>query len=462
MSAADVVTALGRPLRVAVVGAGPAGFYAIEHLTKSEVEAEVDLIDRLPTPYGLVRGGVAPDHQKIKSVTKAYERIASAPGVRYYGLVEFGTHVTLEDLKRHYDVIILSVGAPHDRRMGIEGEELPGSISATDFVAWYNGHPDYRDLEVDLSVESAVVVGAGNVAIDVARILVTDPDDLAATDIADHALEVLRASRIRHVTMLARRGPAQAAFTPKELRELGELAGVTFVVDPAALQLDPQTEAALDEDARRNLDALAPLVGRTPAEGDRVLEFRFLVSPTALTGDTRVEGVAIVENELVRDGDSMRPRATDRTDTIPAGLVLRAVGYRGAPLDGVAFDERAGVVPHDGGRILDAPGGAVVTGLYTAGWIKRGPQGVIGTNKACAAETVRTLLDDLAAGRIEPASDPSAEAADALYRRRVERPVSWEDWIRINAAEVAQGEAEGRPRRKFVDVPSMLAVLDEA
>lgn len=462
MSAADVVTALGRPLRVAVVGAGPAGFYAIEHLTKSEVEAEVDLIDRLPTPYGLVRGGVAPDHQKIKSVTKAYERIASAPGVRYYGLVEFGTHVTLEDLKRHYDVIILSVGAPHDRRMGIEGEELPGSISATDFVAWYNGHPDYRDLEVDLSVESAVVVGAGNVAIDVARILVTDPDDLATTDIADHALEALRASRIRHVTMLARRGPAQAAFTPKELRELGELSGVTFVVDPAALELDPETEAALDEDARRNLDALAPLVGRTPAEGDRILEFRFLVSPTALIGDSRVEEVAIVENELVRDGGSMRPRATDRTDTIPAGLVLRAVGYRGAPLDGVAFDERAGVVPHDGGRILDAPDGAVVTGLYTAGWIKRGPQGVIGTNKACAAETVRTLLDDIAEGRIAPASDPSAEAADALYRRRVERPVSWEDWIRINAAEIAQGEAEGRPRRKFVDVPSMLAVLDEA
>ncbi len=462
MSAADVIAGLGRPLRVAVVGAGPAGFYAIEHLTKSEIEVEVDLIDRLPTPYGLVRGGVAPDHQKIKSVTKAYERIASAPGVRYYGLVEFGTHVTLEDLKRHYDVIILSVGAPHDRRMGIEGEELPGSISATDFVAWYNGHPDYRDLEVDLSVESAVVVGAGNVAIDVARILVTDPDDLATTDIADHALEALRASRIRHVTMLARRGPAQAAFTPKELRELGELAGVTFVVDPAALELDPETEAALDEDARRNLDALAPLVGRTPAEGDRILEFRFLVSPTALIGESRVEEVAIVENELVRDGDSMRPRATDRTDTIPAGLVLRAVGYRGAPLDGVAFDERAGVVPHDGGRILDAPGGGVVTGLYTAGWIKRGPQGVIGTNKACAAETVRTLLDDIAEGRIEPASDPSAEAADALYRRRVERPVSWEDWIRINAAEIAQGEAEGRPRRKFVDVPSMLAVLDEA
>lgn len=460
MSAVDAVSALGRPLRVVVVGAGPAGFYAVEHLKKSGVDCEVDLIDRLATPYGLVRGGVAPDHQKIKSVTKAYERIAASPGVRYYGLVEFGTHVGLDDLKRHYDIIVFTVGAPHDRRMGIDGEDLAGSISATDFVAWYNGHPDYRDLEVDLSVESAAVVGAGNVAIDVARILVTDPDVLATTDIADHALEALRASRIRHVTMLARRGPAQAAFTPKELRELGELPGVTFVVDPAALELDAESEAALDEDARRNLDALAPLVGRTPAEGDRVLEFRFLVSPTALTGTDRVAAVEIVENELVRDGDSLRPRATDRTDTIPAGLVLRAVGYRGAPLAGIAFDERHAVVPHDGGRILDAPDGAAVTGLYTAGWIKRGPQGVIGTNKACAAETVRTLLDDIADGRIAPAPEPSAAAADALYRSRVERPVSWEDWIRINAAEIAQGEAEGRPRRKFVDVPSMLSVLD--
>lgn len=461
MSAADVVAGLGRPLRVAVIGAGPSGFYATEHLMKSDVPVEVDLIDRLATPYGLVRGGVAPDHQKIKSVTKAYERIATSPGVRFYGLVEFGTHVTLDDLRRHYDVVLFTVGAPHDRRMGIDGEDLTGSISATDFVAWYNGHPDYRDLNVDLSVESAVVIGAGNVAIDVARILVTDPDVLAATDIADHALEALRASRIRHVTMLARRGPAQAAFTPKELRELGELDGVTFVVDPAVLDHGVNDDD-LDQDARRNLDALAPLVGRTPAEGDRVLEFRFLVSPTALSGDDAVEAVEIVENELVHDGTTMRPRATDRTDTLPAGLVLRAVGYRGAPLDGVAFDDRAGVVPHDGGRILDAPDGAPVVGLYTAGWIKRGPQGVIGTNKACAAETVRALLEDLTEGRIAPAPEPSAESADALVRSRVERPVSWEDWTRINAAEIAHGEAEGRPRRKFVDVPSMLAVLDEA
>ena len=459
MSGTDVTT-LGRPLRIAVVGAGPAGFYAIEHLTKSHVDVEVDLIDRLATPYGLVRGGVAPDHQKIKSVTKAYERIATAPGVRYYGLVEFGTHVTLDDLKRHYDVILFTVGAPHDRKMGIPGEDLAGSLSATDFVAWYNGHPDYADLSVDLSVESVVVVGAGNVAIDVARILVTDPDELAKTDIADHALEVLRESRVRHVTMLARRGPAQAAFTPKELRELGELAGVTFVVDPAALELDAETAAGLDEDARRNIDALAPLVGRTPAPGDRVLEFRFLVSPTALVGDERVEGVAIVENELVRDGDSMRPRPTDRTEVLDAGLVLRAVGYRGAPLQGIAFDDRAGVVPHEDGRILDAPDGVAVAGLYTAGWIKRGPQGVIGTNKACAAETVRTLLDDIAAGHIEPAPEPSPDAADALYRSRVKRPVSWEDWIRINEAEIAHGTAEGRPRRKFVDVETMLSILD--
>jgi len=457
-----ITDTLGRPLRVAVVGAGPAGFYAAEHLQKhKDVDVEVDLIDRLPTPYGLVRGGVAPDHQKIKSVTKIYQRIAAQPGTRYYGCVELGRDVTVADLQRHYDVVILSVGAPNDRRMGIDGEELAGSMSATDFVAWYNGHPDYADLDVDLSVDSAVVVGAGNVAVDVARILSSSPDVLATTDIADHALAKLRDSAVRRVTILARRGPAQAAFTPKELRELGELEGVTFVVDPAVMELDPESEARLDEDARRNLDALTPLVGRTPAEGDRVLELRFLVSPTAVTGDGRVEAVEIVENELTVVDGVMRPRATDRTDTIPAGLVLRAVGYMGAPIPDVPFDEWHGVVPNDHGRVLnDATERMVVPGLYVAGWIKRGPQGVIGTNKQCAGDTVTSIVEDLASGWVPDTPEPSPEAADALLRGRVERPISWADWERIDAAEVAAGAADGRPRRKFTDLGSMLAVLD--
>ncbi len=454
----------GRPLRVAIVGAGPAGFYAAEHLQKhKDVEVEIDLLDRLPTPYGLVRGGVAPDHQKIKSVTKIYQRIASQPGTRYYGCVELGRDVSLEELRRHYDAIILTVGAPNDRRMGIDGEELAGSMSATDFVAWYNGHPDYADLDVDLGVDAAVVVGAGNVAVDVARILSTDPDVLATTDIADHALAKLRESAVRRVTILARRGPAQAAFTPKELRELGELAGVAFVVDPAVMELDPETEARLDEDARRNLDALAPLVGRTPAEGERVLELRFLVSPTAITGTERAEAVEIVENELTVVDGVMRPKATDRTDTIPAGLVLRAVGYMGAPIADVPFDDWHGVVPNDHGRVLnDATERLPVPGLYVAGWIKRGPQGVIGTNKQCAGDTVTAIIEDLAAGTVPRAPEPSAEAADALLRSRVARPISWADWERIDAAEVAAGEPDGRPRRKFTDIPSMLAVLDGA
>lgn len=452
---------LGRPLRVAVVGAGPAGFYAAEHLQKTpDVDVEIDLLDRLPTPYGLVRIGVAPDHQKIKSVTKIYQRIAAQPGTRYYGCVELGRDVSLADLARHYDAVILTVGAPNDRRMGIDGEDLAGSMSATDFVAWYNGHPDYVDLDVDLSVESAVVVGAGNVAVDVARILVTDPDELATTDIADHALAKLRESRVRRVTVLARRGPAQAAFTPKELRELGELAGVCLVVDPAVMELDPETEARLDEDARRNLDALAPLVGRTPADDERVLELRFLVSPTALRGDGRVEAVDIVENELVVKDGAMRPRATDRTATIPAGLVLRAVGYMGAPIADVAFDDWHGVVPNDHGRVLAASDGEQVPGRYVAGWIKRGPQGVIGTNKQCAGDTVTALVEDLAAGWRPTTPEPSADAADAMLRGRVARPISWADWERIDAAEVAAGAPDGRPRRKFTDLAAMLAVLD--
>ncbi len=453
---------LGRPLRVAIIGAGPAGFYTAEHLQKRAPEGvQIDMYDRLPTPYGLVRGGVAPDHQKIKSVTKIYERIAAHPGFRFFGDVELGRDVEIDDLAPHYDALIVSVGAPNDRSMGIAGEDLAGSLSATDFVAWYNGHPDAVGLDVDLTCDHAVVVGNGNVAVDVARILSTDPDVLATTDIADHALAALRASAVRTVTMLGRRGPAQAAFTSKELRELGELAGVTLVVDPTDLA-EAADLAGEDEDARRVLDALGEVAGRTPLPGERIIELRFLTSPTALSGSGRVEMVQTVTNALIADGSgTLRAVATDHRGQINAGLVLRAVGYLGAPVPGLPFDSRSGTIPNDRGRVLTEAGGVPLPGRYVAGWIKRGPHGVIGTNKADAGESVDALLEDLAAGSLPVASEPSPMAVDALIRDRV-TPIDWSGWRAIDRAERDAGTVVGRPRVKVVDIDQMRTLAAQA
>ena len=446
-----------RPLRVAIVGAGPAGFYTAEHLQKREgLVVAIDLFDRLATPYGLVRLGVAPDHEKIKSVTKVYERIATHPGFRFFGCVEIGRDLTDADLADHYDAVVLTVGAPVDRRMGIPGEDLAGSISATDFVAWYNAHPDHRDLTVNLDIEDVVVVGNGNVAVDVARILVTAVDELALTDIADHALRLLRTSAVRTVTMLGRRGPAQAAFTPKEIRELGELAGVTLVVDQG--DLDAVGEVSGDEHAARVMTALRGVAGRTPAPGDRVIRLRFLTSPTELRGAETVSEVVLVANDLVEGDGLLRAQATDRTDVIAAGLVLRAVGYRGAPVPGYPFDDRAGRIPNVEGRIIGADG-APLAGRYVAGWIKRGPQGVIGTNKADAGGTVAGMIDDLANGRLLSPSHPTQQEAAALLSARVPGAVSWADWRQIDQRERDLGEPDGRPRRKFTSLDEMLAVL---
>lgn len=446
-----------RPLRVAIVGAGPAGFYTAEHLQKHEaLIVAIDMFDRLATPYGLVRLGVAPDHEKIKSVTKIYDRIATHPGFRFFGCVEIGRDVTDADLADHYDAIVLTVGAPVDRRMGIPGEDLAGSMSATDFVAWYNAHPDYRELVVDLGVEDVVVVGNGNVAVDVARILATDVAELALTDIADRALALLRTSAVRTVTMLGRRGPAQAAFTPKEIRELGELAGVTLVVEQA--DLDAAGNVSGDEHAERVMKALRGVAGRAPAPGDRVIRLRFLTSPTELRGGDAVSEVALVANELVEQDGSLRAQATDRTDVIPAGLVLRAVGYRGAAVPGYPFDDRAGRIPNVDGRIIGGDD-AVCAGRYVAGWIKRGPQGVIGTNKADAGDTVSAIIDDLAKGRLLSPTHPTQDDAAALIAARAPGAVSWADWQQIDRQERARGEPDGRPRRKFATLDEMLAVL---
>lgn len=449
------------PARVAIIGAGPSGFYAAEALLEySGRPIQVDMFDRLPTPFGLVRGGVAPDHQKIKSVTRVYDKIAMRPGFRFLGNVMFGVDLTCADMQSHYHAVVVASGADTDRRMGIPGEDAAGSHAATDFVGWYNGQPERAELRFDLSHEHAVVVGNGNVAVDVARILVAGADALAATDIADHALDALARSAVRHVDVLGRRGPAQAAFTPKEIRELAELPGVTLVVDPADLALDAVSEAHLDDDARKVMTALHAVAGRTPASGDRVVRLRFLCAPMAIVGTGRVQGVELGDNVIV-DDDGPRAQPTGRSAFVPAGLVLRAIGYRGTATPGLAFDERRGVIPSRDGRILDSVDGASHVGWYVAGWIKRGPTGVIGTNKPDARSTVQSLLADLEAG-VLPTPSASSENLDRLLAQRCDRVVSYDDWQVLDEIERKAGDRDGRPRRKFTTVAAMLGALDGA
>lgn len=449
------------PARVAIIGAGPSGFYAAEALLEySGRPIQVDMFDRLPTPFGLVRGGVAPDHQKIKSVTRVYDKIAMRPGFRFLGNVTFGVDLTCADMQAHYHAVVVASGADTDRRMGIPGEDAAGSHAATDFVGWYNGQPERAELRFDLSHEHAVVVGNGNVAVDVARILVAGADALAATDIADHALDALARSAVRHVDVLGRRGPAQAAFTPKEIRELAELPGVALVVDPADLALDAVSEVHLDDDARKVMTALHAVAGRTPASGDRVVRLRFLCAPMAIVGTGRVQGVELGDNVIV-DDDGPRAQPTGRSAFVPAGLVLRAIGYRGTATPGLAFDERRGVIPSRDGRILDSVDGASHVGWYVAGWIKRGPTGVIGTNKPDARSTVQSLLADLESG-VLPTPPVSSENLDRLLAERCDRVVSYDDWQVLDAIERKAGDRDGRPRRKFTTVAAMLGALDGA
>jgi ferredoxin--NADP+ reductase len=456
------------PLRVAIVGAGPTGYYAAEALFKNErgVVVEVDVYDRLPTPYGLVRAGVAPDHQKIKSVTASFDKVAANPRFRFFGGVEFGKDVTLADLRACYHQILYCTGAQTDRRMGIPGEDLEGSHPATEFVAWYNGHPDYRDCTFDLSVERVAVVGVGNVAIDVARILCRTPEELAATDIADHALEALRKSRVREVHLLGRRGPAQAAFTNPEIKEIGELTDADVVVRPEEVELDPLSRAALEQSQDRatlkKVEILQGYAARTPAGKSRRLVARFLVSPVELIGDAsgRVAAMRLVRNELyATPTGALQPRATDRFEELPVGLVFRSVGYRGVPLPGVPFNDGRGVILNEKGRVLDPETRQPLIGEYTAGWIKRGPSGVIGTNKPDAAETVQCMLEDLTQGAALQPAGPTPAAAEALVRRRQPDYLSYADWIRLNELEVARGRTLGRPRLKFTRVQEMLAAL---
>jgi ferredoxin--NADP+ reductase len=456
------------PLRVAVVGSGPSGFYAAEHLQQQPgLAVQIDMYDRLPTPFGLVRGGVAPDHQKIKSVTRVYDRIAAHPEFRFYGNVELGRDITHADLTAYYHAVIYAVGARTDRRMGIPREYLPGSHSATEFVGWYNAHPDFRSLSFDLSGERAVVVGNGNVAMDLARILASPVEALAQTDIAEHALAALAGSRIREIVVLGRRGPAQAAFTTKELRELGNIPGCEVVVRPDEVALDPlsrhQVDATPDRTRDANLEVLGGYAAAGPAGGDRRVVLRFLRSPVEIIGTERVEALVVARNELYRGEDGqLRARVTDDVETIPVDLVFRAIGYQGVPLLGIPFDAMHGVIPNAAGRIVDPVSGDPVTGEYVVGWIKRGPRGIIGTNKPDSAETVEMLLEDLRAGRLDRPEIPSRGVLEGLLRERRQDFVSYEDWQLIDLLEQERGRQAGdRPRIKFSRVEEMLTALAE-
>src|SRR3954468_18988310 len=445
-------------LRVAVVGAGPAGFYAAGHLLAAERPVASDVFARLPTPFGLVRAGVAPDHPKIKSVVRVYEKTAKKDGFRFFGGIELGRDLHRTDLLERYHAVVYAIGAATDRRLGIPGEDLEASAAATSFVGWDNGPPDLVDHEFDLDVERVVVVGAGNVAIDCARMLALSLDELRATDTADHAIEPLASESVKEIVLLARRGPAQASFTNPELLELGELEMADVIVDPADLELDEASQAWLDSEessktARENVGILREYAAREPARKPKRIALRFLPSPVEIQGDGRVERVVVERNRLEpREDGSLAARSTGERETIEAGLVLRSIGYKGIAIPEVPFDERGGTIPNVAGRVVD--GEQHVTGEDVTGWIRRGPSGVIGTNKKDGQEAAGSVLADAEAGVLNapPCDDDILE----LLEERGAEPVDWDGWRRIDEHEMKAGEESGRPRVKLARYEELL------
>lgn len=449
-----------RPLRVAIVGSGPSGFYAAEALFKSKKQVQVDMFDRLPTPYGLVRGGVAPDHQKIKNVIRVYEKIAKSEGFAFLGHVTVGRDILVDELRKHYDAVIFTCGAETDRRLDVPGEDLKGSHTATEFVGWYNGHPDYRDRQFDLSGKVAVIIGQGNVAMDVSRILAKTPAELADTDIADYALEALAKSNIERIYVIGRRGPVQAKFTPPEIKEIGELSDCDPVVKAEDLVLNQASQIELDapesNHERKNFEILREFSQRSAPSRRKRYHLEFLLGPVALRGEGRVQQLVLSKNRLAGQPFQQSAEPTGEEITIDCDILFRSVGYRGVAIPGVPFDQRKGIFPNREGRILD--GDSVVPGLYAAGWIKRGPSGIIGTNKPDSQATVDVLLSDLDA--LAPCEAPDSGAVRELLRARGVRVVDFADWQRIDAAEIERGKSKGKPREKFATVAEMLAVLD--
>ncbi len=454
-----------KTIKIAIVGSGPAAFYAAEHLQKKLGDRVfIDMFEKLPTPHGLVRSGVAPDHQKIKTVAKVYDKIASNSQFRFFGLVEFGNHVTLEDLRSHYHQIIFATGAQTDKKMGIPGEELIGSHTATEFVAWYNSHLEYTDISFDFSGKKVVIVGVGNVAVDVARILSLTESEMRKTDIADYALENLAKSGIREIQMLGRRGPAQAAFTNPELRELENLEDADLLTLAEEAEPDPLTLTELERKPNRTtqtkIDLIKKASKRIPSKSKKIV-IRFLVSPIEIIAgeNNRVKSVKVVKNRLhVSDDGSLRPRPTNEIEEIPADLVFRSVGYRGIPIKGVPFDENSGIIPNERGRVLDKDGGKPLLGLYTTGWIKRGPTGVIGTNKKDSGETAICMVEDIDSENTLCPEFTSTESINALLK---EKHISYSEWLKVDSFEKGEGEKQGRPRVKITRLEKIFEVLKE-
>ncbi|CAM3316318.1 FAD-dependent oxidoreductase [Mycobacterium colombiense] len=449
-----------RPYHVAIVGSGPSGFFAASSLLKAadgsdDIDIAVDMLEMLPTPWGLVRSGVAPDHPKIKSISKQFEKTSQDPRFRFFGNISVGEHVQADELAERYDAVVYAVGAQSDRALNIPGEDLPGSIAAVDFVGWYNAHPNFEEATPDLSGSRAVVVGNGNVALDVARILVTDPEVLGLTDIADHALESLRPCGVDEVVVIGRRGPLQTAFTTLELRELGDLDNVDVIVDPAQLEgVTDEDAAAAGKTAKQNINVLRDYAKRDPRPGHRRIVLRFMTSPIEIKGDERVEAIVLGRNELVTDDNGrVSARDTGEREELPVQLVVRSVGYRGVPTPGLPFDEKTATIPNSGGRVEGS------RNEYVVGWIKRGPTGVIGTNKKDSQDTVDTLLADLSAaeGLGDFPGDHAEKLADWLASRQP-KLVTSAHWDLIDAHERAAGEPHGRPRVKLPSLAKLLRV----
>ena len=445
-------------MRVAVVGAGPAGFYAAELLMKEDVSTQVDLFEALPTPYGLVRYGVAPDHPKMRTVIARFDRTAAEPNFNYFGNIRLGRDIDLATLREYYDAVIITTGAQEPKPLGIPGEDLPGCYTARPFIRWYNAYPDHSDTEFDLNCEAAVVIGNGNVALDIASVLSQAPDELAKTDMATRAIDQLRRSKVRTVYVIGRRGLVQASFTHPEITELDKIEHCDIALDPSYLQLDAadRAELAFDDNVQQrrflpNFERFSQSAGQAP----RRIEFRFLRSPVAIEGNGRVERIVLRKNILTGEAGARKAVATDALETIDCGLVFSCVGYRGEALPGIPYDDARGTLPNDQGRVLQ--GGKQVPGMYVSGWIKRGPSGVIGTNKVDSKETVESLVTDLAT--LTPAPRRDSAALRAALQARGARPIDYQDWQKISKVEAERGGAAGKPLERFTSIAEMLALL---
>lgn len=433
-------------ISVAIIGSGPAGFYAADALLNTGLDIEIDILELLPTPFGLVRGGVAPDHQPTKGVARKFEKIGNDIRLQFFGNVNVGKDITIDDLRGMYDAVILAVGAPSDRKLTIPGADKDGVFGSAAFVGWYNGHPDFADIDPNLKINAAVVIGNGNVALDVARVLVRSPAGRARTDIPGYARTPLDASPITDVYILGRRGPAQAKFTNVELRELLDLTECVPIVDPADLaQAIPADLEGRDRRlAEKNIETFHAFAEMDPALASKRLHFRFFASPLEILGDTHVQGVR-VERTRLEDG---RAVGTGVVDDIPCGLIVSAIGYRADPIPGLPFDDKRGVIPNEQGRIDK--------GIYAVGWIMRGPEGVISSSRPDATDVAEHIMRDFQGG----GSKPGRSALDKALAERGVRVVSFADWKRIDAAEAGRASAPA-PRQKFTDLDDMIRHLDE-